>query len=72
MKRLLCRSCGRSLRNPEVALNLKIRGKAVGVFFCEACLAERTDSTAAELRDLARFFSENGCELFSRHYVDEE
>ena len=72
MKRLYCRDCGRSLRNPEVALNLKIRGKAIGTFFCEACLSERTGSTIAELRDLARFFAENGCELFSMHYVDEE
>ena len=72
MKRLLCHGCGRSLRNQEVALNLKIRGRSIGVFYCEDCLSERTDSTAGELRELARFFTENGCELFSRKYVNEE
>ena len=72
MKRLYCRDCGRSLRNPEVALNLKIHGRGTCVFFCENCLAEQTDSSIAELREIVRFFTENGCELFSRHYVDEE
>lgn len=72
MKRLLCRDCGSSLGNRETALNLKLRGRSVGVFYCESCLARRMDSTAGELRELARYFSENGCELFSAHYVDEE
>ena len=72
MKRLLCHDCGKNLRNQEIALNLKIRGRSVGVFYCEDCLSERTDSTVAELRELARFFSEHGCALFSRHYVNEE
>ena len=63
MKRLLCHDCGRSLRNQEVALNLKIRGRSIGVFYCEDCLSERTDSTVGEL---------HGCELFSRQYVNEE
>ena len=72
MKRLLCHGCGRSLRNQEVALNLKIRGRSIGAFYCEDCLSERTDSTAGELRELVRFFTEHGCELFSRQYVNEE
>ena len=72
MKSLLCRECGRRLRNPEVALNLKFRGKGTGVFFCENCLAEQTGSTVAELREMVLFFTEYGCEIFSGHYVDEE
>ncbi len=72
MKLLLCRECGRRLCNPEVALNLKIHGRGTCLFFCENCLAEQTDSSIAELREIVRFFTENGCELFSRHYVDEE
>ena len=72
MKLLLCNTCGRRLRNPEVALNLKIHGQGTGAFFCEDCLSEQTDSTVTELREMMRFFMENGCELFSRHYVDEE
>ena len=72
MKLLLCHDCGRRLRSPEVALNLKIHGRGTGMFCCETCLSERMDSTVADLREMARFFMENGCELFSRHYVDEE
>ena len=72
MKRLPCNECGRSRRNQEIALNLKIRGRSIGVFYCEDCLSERMDSTVGELRELARFFSEHGCELFSRQYVNEE
>ncbi|MBR2601224.1 MAG: hypothetical protein IKE08_00880 [Clostridia bacterium] len=53
-------------------MNLKIRGRSIGVFYCEDCLSERTDSTAGELRELVRFFTEHGCELFSRQYVNEE
>ena len=72
MKRLYCHGCGRPLRNPEVALNLKLRGRGIGFFYCEGCLSERTGSPAADLREMVRYFTENGCELFSRPYVDEE
>ena len=72
MKLLICRGCGRRLGNPEIALNLKLRGRGIGGFFCENCLSEQTGSTVAELREIIRFFTENGCELFSVHYVDEE
>ncbi len=72
MKLLRCRGCGRRLRNPEVALNLKIHGRGTCAFYCENCLSEQTDSSVEELRELVRFFTENGCELFSRQYVDEE
>lgn len=71
MKRILCRCCEASLGNTEIALNLKLRGRAVDTFFCLECLAERMDSAPEELSQLACFFKENGCELFSRQYVDE-
>ena len=72
MKRILCWCCEASLGNTEIALNLKLRGRAVGTFFCLRCLAERMESAPEELAQLARFFQENGCELFSRQYVDEQ
>ncbi len=71
MKRILCRCCDLSLGNTEIALNLKLRGRAVGTFFCLRCLAERMESAPEELSQLAWFFKENGCELFSRQYVDD-
>ncbi len=72
MKRILCRCCEAPLGNMEIALNLKLRGRAVGTFFCLSCLAGRMESAPEELAQLARFFQENGCELFSRQYVDEQ
>ena len=71
MKRILCRECREKLGNREIALNLKLRGRAVGTFFCLRCLAVQTGSTGEELTQMAVFFQANGCELFARKYVDE-
>ena len=72
MKRLLCRDCFAELGNMEIALNLKIRGKAAGTFFCLRCLGDRMDCDPEELKRLAAYFRENGCELFSVTYVEEQ
>ncbi len=72
MKRLLCGDCGAALTNTEIALNLKTRGRAVSFFFCLHCLGKRMGCAPQELKSLAAFFRENGCELFSRVYVDEQ
>ena len=71
MKRLGCAVCGRNLTNTEIALNLKLRGRAVSRFFCLSSLSRQMDCTEKELLDMAAFFRENGCELFSRQYVEE-
>lgn len=70
-KRIRCGDCGGLLGDTETALNLKLRGRAVGVFYCLNCLAARTGAEAGELAEMAEFFRANGCELFARHYVDE-
>lgn len=72
MKRILCARCGASLGNTEIALNLKLRGRAVGTFYCLDCLAGILDSDRAALTRLADHFRENGCELFARQYVLEQ
>ena len=71
MKRLGCAACGRTLYNTEIALNLKLRGKASSRFFCLTDLGAQTDSTEEELLEMASFFRENGCALFSQEYVME-
>lgn len=71
MKRLLCIGCETVLRNDEIALNLKLRGRSTGTFFCMNCLARQMDCGVDELSELARFFRRNGCELFQRNYVNE-
>lgn len=71
MKRLLCCDCAQEMNNEEIAMNLKLRGRAVGTFFCKACLSRRIDCPPETLTQMATFFRENGCELFSRQYVNE-
>ena len=71
MKRILCVDCGKALGNTDVALNLKLRGRAVGTFFCRTCFAHRLDCSEEKLSQMAEFYRENGCELFQRIYVSE-
>lgn len=53
-------------------MNLKLRGRSVGMFYCMLCLSDRTDSTVEELEQMADYFTQNGCELFQTKYVDGE
>lgn len=70
LRRLLCRDCGKELIDREIAMNLKLRGRAIGTFFCMGCLAERVSGTVEELEQMADYFTRNQCELFQRKYVD--
>lgn len=72
MRRIGCEGCTRTLANTEIALNLKLRGRAVSRFFCMDCLALRCDCSAEKLTELAQFYRSNGCELFAREYVKEK
>jgi hypothetical protein len=72
MKSIGCGDCGSPLGNMEIALNLKLRGRAAGTLFCLQCLGQRLDCPREELTRMADFFRENGCELFSRRYVEEQ
>ena len=72
MKRVFCCSCGAIMGNTEIALTLKICGRAASHFFCRKCLALRCDISVEQLDDMAEFYRSNGCELFSREYVKEK
>ncbi|GHU84187.1 hypothetical protein FACS1894196_4920 [Clostridia bacterium] len=52
-------------------MNLKLRGRSIGTFFCLHCLSRWVDCAPAELRQMIVFWGENGCELFEHTYVDE-
>jgi len=71
MRRICCEGCQGPLGNLEIALNLKLRGRAVSRFCCLSCLAERLGCTRETLREMAAFYKGNGCELFAREYVPE-
>ena len=72
MKRIGCGDCGAPLGNMEIALNLKLRGRAARTFFCLQCLGQQLDCPREELKRMAVFFRGDGCELFSRQYVEEQ
>jgi len=72
MKQLLCKVCQTALSNDEIALNLKLRGRSVGTFFCPGCFSNRLNCTENELMEMMAFFRENGCELFAHRYVNEQ
>ena len=72
MKRLLCKDCQRVLVNDEIALNLKLRNRSIGTFYCLGCFSKRFDLEKNKLTEMAAFFKENGCELFTRRYVNEQ
>lgn len=71
MKHILCVDCGRALGDTGIALNLKLRGRATGRFFCLACLAQKLDCDEENLRSMAEYYRANGCELFAQTYVSE-
>ena len=58
--------------NTDIALTLKLCGRASSRFFCRPCLALRSDCSVEKLTELAEFYRSNGCELFSREYVQEK
>lgn len=72
MKRVLCCGCGAMLGNTDIALTLKLCGRASSRFFCRRCMALRCDMSVEQLGEMAEFYRSNGCELFSREYVKEK
>ena len=56
MKRIGCGDCGAPLGNMEIALNLKLRGRAARTFFCLQCLGQQLDCPREELKRMAVFF----------------
>jgi len=71
MRRILCEECKASLGNMEIALNLKLRGRAASRFACLPCLARRLGCAQALLEEKAAFYRSHGCELFACEYVCE-
>ncbi|MBE5799068.1 MAG: hypothetical protein E7321_03860 [Clostridiales bacterium] len=71
MRCIRCEGCKSLLGNMEIALNLKLRGRAVSRFYCLSCLAQQLGCTRSALEEMAAFYSSGGCELFAREYVCE-
>ena len=70
MKTAVCASCRRILCSDEVALNQRLLGMQIGVFYCTDCLAEKLHTTSAHLLTLIARFKEMGCTYFTRLVED--
>ncbi|WMJ87002.1 hypothetical protein [Anaerocolumna sp. MB42-C2] len=71
MKTVQCKHCGTRIGNDEIALNIKIFGKQVGMIRCYDCLANFLDCNSDKLRNMALFYKNTGCSVFLMKYTDE-
>ena len=71
MKIVHCKQCGTRLSNNEIALNIKIFGKQVGVIKCYDCLADLLDCNSGKLRNMALYYKNTGCSVFQTKYTEE-
>lgn len=70
MKAITCCKCGDRLLNQDVAMNLKLLGRQIGVVYCVACLARHLGAREDQLRERQRQYMQTGCSLFARRYTD--
>lgn len=71
MKAVFCKDCQKRLTADEVALNQRLLGMQIGVFYCTDCLAQKLHTTSARLKVLIARFKELGCAYFTRLMEDE-
>ena len=69
MKVVHCHLCGTRMQNDEIALNLKLLGRQIGVTKCLPCLAEFLGCDEQELNIRMQQYKETGCLLFTRQYT---
>lgn len=62
-----CHACGVPLDSDAIALNLRLRGRAVGHLDCIPCLADRLDSPERLLYEWIDYFKRTRCILFQSH-----
>ena len=64
-EKINCISCFKhDLEKDIIALNKKLLGKDIEVFYCLDCLANYLNTTVEELLEKIEEFKEEGCELF--------
>lgn len=66
MKTVRCASCRRILCTDEVALNQRLLGMQIGMFYCTDCLAPKLHTTPVHLDKIIARFKELGCAYFTR------
>jgi hypothetical protein len=67
---MICYECEREIQNgiitakDAIALNKKILGRQVTLFFCAECLSEYLQIALEDLPDIVERYKEQGCKLF--------
>ena len=59
-----CCCCDKKLKKNDIALSMKFYGRQIEKFKCIKCLAEDLGVTQKHLRERAKEFKKNGCDLF--------
>jgi hypothetical protein len=70
MKKLNCHCCNKRIDNNEIALNLKLLGKQIGIFRCYQCLSEYLSCEEKKLEEMAEYYKNSGCIVFQTNYTD--
>jgi hypothetical protein len=70
MKKVNCHDCRKIIDNNEIALNLKLLGKQIGMFRCYHCLSYYLDCEAVKLKEMAEYYKSSGCIMFQTNYTD--
>ena len=67
---MICHECDREIKNDVItaryiiALNKKLLGRKIVVFFCADCLAESLGVEKCDLLEMVERFKNQGCTLF--------
>lgn len=67
---MVCHECEREIKNGIItakniiALNKKLLGRKIIIFFCADCLAEYLGIEKSDLPEMAERFKSQGCTLF--------
>lgn len=59
-----CIYCNKSITKLETGLNMKFYGRNINKFVCIKCMSKQFNVTQKELRERAKEFKQNGCNLF--------
>lgn len=69
MKIVHCAKCNIVVKNEEIALNIKIIGKQIGMIRCYNCLADALACDVTKLEKMANYYKSTGCSIFQRKYT---
>lgn len=67
MKDVYCAICKNKVSSDEVAMNVKLLGKQIGLIRCYDCLAAALNWDKSKLIELAEYYKKSGCTIFEKY-----